>query len=271
LVTVSFRPAKDLPSWRTIALNAWDRPRDPSVYGVMEFDATRALAYVERVRTESDEKVTLTHLVGKAVAQAIAERPEVNAIIRRGKLYLRDTIDIFFQIAFEEGENLAGAKLSRVDQLSVPEIARELRGRAQRIRRDKDHPTQQSANVLSRLPPSLVRVALRAGEILTYDYDFDLSRLGVPYDAFGSCMVTSVASFGLTVGQAPLFPPSRVPIVLTIGAVTPAPLAVDGRVEVRPQLTIGATFDHRVADGYQAGRMARRFRDILEDPEKELS
>jgi pyruvate dehydrogenase E2 component (dihydrolipoamide acetyltransferase) len=53
--------------------------------------------------------------------------------------------------------------------------------------------------------------------------------------------------------------------------VTPAPVAVEGRVEVRPVLTIGAAFDHRVADGYQAGRMAKRFRDVLEDPDKELS
>jgi pyruvate dehydrogenase E2 component (dihydrolipoamide acetyltransferase) len=268
---VSFHPAKGLPSWRTVALHAWGRPRDPTVYGVMEIDATRALAYIEQQRQASDEKITLTHLVGKAAAVAIASRPEVNAIIRRGKLYLRDTIDIFFQVAFEEGENLAGAKVSRADQKELASIAHELAERSRRIRERKDDPTQKSAKMLSSLPPLLVRLAIRAGEVLTYDYDFDLTRLGVPYDGFGSCMVTSVASFGLTVGQAPLFPPSRVPIVLTVGAVTPSPVAVDGRVEVRPVMTIGAAFDHRVADGYQAGRMAKRFREVLEDPEKELT
>jgi pyruvate dehydrogenase E2 component (dihydrolipoamide acetyltransferase) len=268
---VSFHPAKDLPSWRTVALHAWDPPRDPTVYGVIEIDATNALAYLEKVRAESGERITLTHLIGKAVAVAIAERPEVNAIVRRGRLYLRDTIDIFFQVAFEEGENLAGAKVARANEKDLPTIARELTRRTARIREKKDDPTQKSAQILSRLPPMLVRAAMRAGEILTYDYDLDLTKLGVPYDAFGSCMVTSVASFGLAVGHAPLFPPSRVPIVLTVGSVTPAPLAVDGRVEVRPVLTIGAAFDHRVADGYQAGRMAKRFREVLEDPDKELS
>jgi pyruvate/2-oxoglutarate dehydrogenase complex dihydrolipoamide acyltransferase (E2) component len=268
---VTFHLAKNLPSWRTVALHAWDSPRDPTVYGVLEIDATRALAYVEAARASSGEKITLTHLIGKAAAVAIADRPEVNAIIRRGRLYLRDTIDIFFQVAFDDGQNLAGAKVGRANEKDVATIARELSERARRIRERGDDPTQQSAKLLSRLPPLLVRFAVRAGEVLTYDYDLNLSRLGVPYDAFGSCMVTSVASFGLTVGQAPLFPPSRVPIVLTVGAVTPSPVAVDGRVEVRPVVTIGAAFDHRVADGYQAGRMARRFRDILEDPDKELT
>ena len=83
-------------------------------------------------------------------------------------------------------------------------------------------------------------------------------------------MITNVAGFGLTVGQAPLFPPSRTPVVLTVGAVREAPMAVDGKVVVRPVLTIGAAFDHRVLDGYQAGRMAKRFREVLSDPEKEL-
>jgi pyruvate/2-oxoglutarate dehydrogenase complex dihydrolipoamide acyltransferase (E2) component len=268
---VTFHPVKNLPSWRTVAIHAWDRPRDPTVYGVLEIDASRALAYIEAERASSGEKITLTHLVGKAAAVAIAARPEVNAILRRGKLYVRDTIDIFFQVAFEEGENLAGAKIARANEKDVATIARELAQRARRIRERKDDPTQKSAKLLSGLPPLLVRFAVRAGEVLTYDYDLDLSRFGVPYDGFGSCMVTSVASFGLSVGQAPLFPPSRVPIVLTVGAVTAKPVAVDGRVEVRPVVTIGAAFDHRVADGYQAGLMAKRFREVLEDPAKELT
>jgi len=254
-----------------MAVHAWSAPRDPTVYGILDVDVTRALAYIERIRRESGSKVTLTHLVGKAVALGIAARPEVNAIIRRGRIYVRDSVDIFFQVAFEDGENLAGAKVENVDRKSVVELAEELTARAERIRTRKDHPTQESARLLARLPPPLMKAAMQAGERLTYDLGLDLSKFGIPFDAFGSAMVTSVAGFGLTVGQAPLFPPSRTPICLTVGAVRDVPLAVEGRVEVRPVLTIGASFDHRVADGYQAGRMAKRFREVLENPDKELS
>ena len=267
---MSFRRLTNLPAWRAMAVHAWSAPRDPTVYGIIDLDATKTLAYVERLRTESGVRVTLTHLVGKALGLAIAERPEVNAIIRRGRIYVRDTVDVFFQVAFEGGEDLAGCKVSEIDKKSVVEIAEELAARAKRIREKKDHPTQQSARTLSKLPPSLMKLAMKLGERLTYDYDFNLSKAGVPYDAFGSAMVTNVGGFGLTVGQAPLFPPSRTPIILTVGAVRDAPLAIEGRVEVRPVLTIGASFDHRVADGYQAGLMAKRFREVLEDPDKEL-
>ena len=253
-----------------MAIHAWNAPRDPTVYGVLDVDAENAMAYVERQRAESGQRVTLTHVIGKAVAVAIAERPEVNAIVRRGRLYVRDSIDVFFQVAFDEGENLAGAKLTGVDRMRVPEIAEALGRRAERIRTKKDDPTQKSASMLSRLPPLAMRIAMRAAERLTYDIGLNLSSVGAPYDAFGSAMITNVAGFGLTVGQAPLFPPSRTPVVLTVGAVREAPMAVDGKVVVRPVLTIGAAFDHRVLDGYQAGRMAKRFREVLSDPEKEL-
>jgi len=268
---VSFKRLDRLPAWRAMAVHAWDAPRDPTVYGMLDLDATNALAYVEKLRIESGFKVTLTHLIGKAVAFAIAERPDVNAIIRRGRIYVRDSVDVFFQVAFEGGENLAGCKVSDLDRKSVVDVARELAERAERIRTRKDHPTQQSARLLSRLPPVVTRAAMKLGERLTYDYDLDLSKLGVPYDAFGSAMITNVAGFGLTVGQAPLFPPSRTPIILTIGAVRDAPTVVGGEICIRPILTIGASFDHRVLDGYQAGRMAKRFREVLEDPAKELT
>ena len=42
-----------------MAVHAWDPPRDPTVYGIIDVDATNALAFVEKVRRESGAKVTL--------------------------------------------------------------------------------------------------------------------------------------------------------------------------------------------------------------------
>ena len=265
-----FHRLENLPTWRKMALFAWGAPRDPTVYGTIEVGVERAQRYLAELREQTGVKLTLTHLVGKAAAAAIAERPEVNAIVRRGRLYVRDSIDVFFQVAFEGGENLAGAKISDADHKSVVDIARELSERVERIRSKKDDPTQRSARRLSALPPPLLKLMMRLGESLSYDWDLDLSRVGVPYDAFGSCMVTNVAGYGLSVGFAPLFPPGRVPLVLTMGEVRDAPAVVDGRVVSAPTLTIGASFDHRVMDGYHAGRMAKRFREILADPAQAL-
>lgn len=262
-----FRRVKKLSSWRRISLSAWERPSDPSVYGWLDLDVSRALAFLEARSAASVSKITLTHLVGKAVALAIAESPDVNAIVRRGQhIYARETVDIFFQVAYEKGGNLSGAKVSRADQKPIEEIAAELAGRAQAIRNNQKHELARSDRTLGGVPPVLRKLAMRAVEAATYDLGMNLSAFGVPRDGFGSAMVTNVGMFGLPHGFAPLVPFSRVPIVLTVGAVRDAPIAEDGQVVVRPVLSVGVTLDHRVLDGFQAGRLAQRFCDVMRDP-----
>ncbi len=265
-----FSKIKNLSSWRKISLHTWGNASDPTVYGTIEIDVTRALKWIARAREEHDVRVTITHLVGKAIALAIAERPEVNAIIRFGRLYQRSTIDVFYQVAFEGGENLSGAKVAEADRKSVVETARELEERAARVRAKKDKDLQKTTNVIDSIPEGWIGPMMRSITWLTYDLGLDLRKLGLPYDQFGSVMVTNVGSFGLPAGFAPLVPFARTPILLTIGAIQDKPLAIDGRVEVRPVLSIGATFDHRLLDGYQAGKLAARFKQVVEDPERTL-
>jgi len=99
----------------------------------------------------------------------------------------------------------------------------------------------------------------------------NLSRFGIPYDAFGSVMVTNIGSFGIPVGYAPLLELSRVPLVMTLGAVRDAPSVHRGTLCIRKRVTIGVAFDHRVMDGYHAGVMAKTFMRIMEDPASQLS
>jgi len=266
-----FERQRTLTSWRELSLHAWGRPRDPSVYGMLQVDVSRALGYLARLRDVTGEHVTLTHLVGKAVALAIRERPEVNAVIRAGRrVYLRKDVDVFFQVALDGGEDLSGAKVTRADERSLVEIARELSQRAERVRAHADPTLQRTQSLLHRMPAVLRGPALRAAELLSYDLDLDLRHLGLPYDQFGSAMVTNVGTFGLPAGLAPLVPFSRTPIVLTVGTVADEPVAVDGRTVVRPVLPVGVTFDHRLLDGFAAGKLARRFMAVVNDPESEL-
>ena len=267
-----FRRISRLSSWRTLSLNAWGRPRDPTIYGTLQVDVTAAIAYLAAQERESGVKVTLTHLVGKAVAEAIATRPEVNAVIRRGHaVYQRDSIDIFFQVAFDGGEDLSGVKVAGADKKSVIEIARELQDRAERIRAHHDRDFTDKSQLLARLPTLARSVAMRAIEYVSYDLGIDVSRLHLPQDAFGSAMVTNVGMFGLPQAFAPLVPFSRAPIVITVGAVEQRPWVVDGAMEVCPVLTLSATLDHRLLDGYQAGQLAGRLKEILMHPATALS
>jgi hypothetical protein len=264
-----FRPLRKVSSWRKVSLHTWGPPSDPSVYGALEIDATRALAYVEAARRETGVRVTLTHLVGKAAALAVAERPDVNAVVRRGRhIFLRDQVDVFFMVSFEGGENLSGAKVERADEKGVVDIARELEEGARRVREHRDRELKRTGNLLKLAPDALVGPAMRFITYLTYDLGLDLRAVGLPYDQFGSVMVTNLGTFGIAQGFVPLLPFARAPLMLAVGAVQDRPVAVGGRVEVRPVLSVGATFDHRLLDGFQAGRLAKRFQEALERPDE---
>ncbi len=227
---------------------------------------TGALAYVERVRRETGVRVTVTHLVAKALAVTLRQHPQLNGIVARGRILLRDTVDIFLQVATGGGDDLSGFKVARADEKSVVEIARETETRAERIRHRRDRQVERTKSMLDRIPLPLLGPMLRTIAYLIYDLDLNLTRFGIVKDEFGSAMITNVGSFGLTQAHAPLVPFSRTPVVFLLGEVQERPVAEAGRVVVRPMMTIGVTFDHRFMDGFLGGKMARLFRAYLEDP-----
>ena len=261
-----FRPLEPLRGWRRLAVHTWSAPRDPSVYAVIEVPMAPALAYIEQLREESGVKVTVTHLVARGVALAIRQFPQLNGIVARGRIMLRETVDVFFQVATDGGRELSGIKISRVDEKSAVECAREMEERVAKLRAHRDQQVERTKSQLDRTPLPILGSLMRAISYLIYDLDLDLSRLGVVKDEFGSFMVTNVGSFGLAHALAPLVPFSRTPLVILVGEITERPVAEGGRVVVRPMMNMGVTFDHRFMDGFHGGAMLQLFRAYLEDP-----
>jgi pyruvate/2-oxoglutarate dehydrogenase complex dihydrolipoamide acyltransferase (E2) component len=283
---MSFQRAKRLPAWRRLALETWSIPSSPAAYGVLDLDCEAALAWCARTREATGEKVTLTHVVGKAAAVAIGSAPETNGFASFGRLMLRPTVDVFFQISFfdadakvaDRGErgtrrdaNLAGAKVARADEKSVVDVARELRERAEAIRQRAPDATVRATKMMAGLPGPLRAAAAKLGAFLSFDLGWNLGRIGIPYDPFGSCMVTNVGVFGIEMAWAPLIPYARTPVCITVGAIRSAPSVVDGAIVARKRVSLGVVFDHRVMDGYHAGVMARRFQEVFADPDVALA
>ena len=262
----TFRPLRPLRGWRRVAAHTWRPPQDPSVYAVVEVAMQPGLAYLERLRSETGVRVTVTHLVARGIALAIRQFPQLNGVVARGRIMLRETVDIFLQVAIEGGTDLSGLKIARADEKSVLEIARELEVRVERLRQRRDRQVERTKSMLDRVPLRLLGPFMRAISYLIYDLDLDLSRLGVVKDEFGSAMVTNVGPFGLAQAHAPLVPFSRTPLVVLVGEVQDRPVAEDGRVVIRPVMNLGVTFDHRFMDGFQGGEMAKILRAYLENP-----
>ena len=262
---VELKSFKRPSMWRRMSLANWRAPTDPQVYGRMELDMTTALAYAETEGRGAGIRITPTHLVARAVAVALRRHPANNVLIRWNRVYERETVDVFCQVAIPGKNDLSGAVIRDADTKDAASIAKELKERAARVREGSDE-LSQSRSLLDHVPAFLYRLILGILAFLQYTLNLNLKPLGLPKDAFGSVMVTSIGSLGIPEGWAPLVPMSRVPIVISVGALQQRPWAVDGRVEIRPICVVSAVFDHRIMDGLNAGRLAEEVQAYLRDP-----
>jgi pyruvate dehydrogenase E2 component (dihydrolipoamide acetyltransferase) len=262
----TFRPVEDASSFRRMAAAMWRSPRDPSIYGSMELDATAALAFLDEQRA-AGLRVTITHLVARAVALALHDQPELNGKVRFwGKLEQRATVDVFVTVATEGNRDLSGARIERADEKPLAELAREIAERASRIRTGTDASYKKSRGALARVPWWLARPATWLSDVLVNELHVDLASQGMPRDPFGSAIVTSVGMFGIDAAFAPFVPLARCPMLILVPEIRPRPWAVGDAVEVRPVLRLCATFDHRIIDGAAAGRFAHRLHQLLTAP-----
>ena len=258
--------ARRVHGWRKLAGSTWGRPMDPQFFGDLDLDAGALLGYPEEVRHHSGVHLTMTHLVGKAVAHGLAVVPELRVRLARGREHERESVDVFFIVTAENGEELTGVKIHDADRKSVAEIGEELRRRCSAIDAGADPELGRSKAMMASLPPRLLRWGLSVAAWLTSDLNLDLPMLGMPRQAFGGAMITSVGGWGISHAYSPLAHYYRVPVLVLIGAVRQLPVAVAGQVVVRPTLTLTATFDHRYVDGFHAMQFARAVREYCDNP-----
>lgn len=102
--------------WRKVASATWREPLDPQVYGDLEVDAGELVAFVEDARASTGVHVTVTHLVGRAVAHALGENPDLNVSRRGGRFVPRESVDVFFVVAVDGGRDLSGVKVRTADR-----------------------------------------------------------------------------------------------------------------------------------------------------------
>jgi len=266
---VKLRPYARPAMWRKLSFANWREPRDPQVYGRVEVDMGRAIQFARTESERTGEKVTPTHLVVRALALALARCPEANVLMRWSRIYQREEVDIFCQVAIPgEKPDLSGATIRRADTKGPAELARELAQRAARVREGTDKELGATQRMLAWMPTFLARFVIWMAGLLSYTFNLDLRWLGLPRDPFGGAMVTSVGSLGIDEGYPPLVPMSRVSLLICAGRIEEKPVVRDGQIVIRPVSVLTCTFDHRLMDGLIAGRLATHVIGYLSDPQK---
>ncbi len=207
----------------------------PHVTSVFEADFSAVLAHRARHRdayAREGAPLTLTAYILAACAGAIRAVPEVNASFREEALEIFDRMDIGVATALPE-RGLIVPVVRNVQQLSLPQIAREL-GRLVRLARE------------DRLAPEDVRGGT-----------FTISNHGVSGSVLAAPIVINQPQTAiLGVGKV-----EKRPVVIEeegeeargeTGARSEA--AGRERIVARPRAYLTLTIDHRVMDGHRANR-----------------
>jgi pyruvate dehydrogenase E2 component (dihydrolipoamide acetyltransferase) len=80
----------------------------------------------------------------------------------------------------------------------------------------------------------------------------------------GTFTISNLGMFGIEQFTAVLNPPQAA--ILAVGSTEEKPVVRDGRVEVRPLLSLTITCDHRAIDGADGAEFLRTVKELLEEP-----
>ena len=58
--------------------------------------------------------------------------------------------------------------------------------------------------------------------------------------------------------------------ILGLHAIQERPVAIDGKVEIRPMMYVALTYDHRLVDGREAVTFLKRIKECVENPQRML-
>jgi dihydrolipoamide dehydrogenase len=87
----------------------------------------------------------------------------------------------------------------------------------------------------------------------------------LPDDITGSTVTLSaMGMFGIEQFTANINVPENA--ILAVGAITDKPVAVAGKVVIRPMVNVTLSYDHRTIDGAEAGKFMQTLKSLIEDP-----
>jgi len=180
-----------------------------------------------KIEAATKARLTITDILLKVCAQALAEFPEVNVAWAEdapgGGLVRHAEVNVGLAVSLDAG--LVVPVLRKADGLTLGEIARRRSDLTERARAGK-----------------LALADLEGGT-------FTLSNLGM---------------YGVDQFQAILNPPQSA--ILAIGRIKDRPVAADGAVVVRPTMHLTLSVDHRVLDGALGARFLERVAQLIQEP-----
>jgi len=117
------------------------------------------------------------------------------------------------------------------------------------------------------LPTFILKPLATTTAFLSNCLGLDVKPLGLNAYAFGGAVITSVGMLGIEDAFAPFTPFFHVPCVVLIGTVKEKPVVINGKIEIKPMVSVNVTADHRYIDGQEGGTLSKVVTQMFDEPE----
>ncbi len=225
------------------------------------------------IRKNKGDKIQLRFInyFSKALGLAIAKNPQINSIVRFGKIYPRKNVDIFFHVVnnYKDGEDLSGFVMRSVDKKNLREISSDFYYASKEIKAGKSKNDQEVKSLFKHIPGFISRWVLDSISFLLFTLNLWSPLMRCPRDFFGGIMLTYIGSLGADNAFAPIAPYTRIPMVVSLGAIKKRPWVIGNRVVARNTVKVGIVFDHRICDGVQMQKLISDLVEFMESAKYE--
>src|SRR5687767_14027237 len=169
---LDLEPKHHVSSFRKLAIGTWRTAYDPTVYGTLTMRMDKAMDYIDKFRQRTGVRLTVTHLVVKAVAEALRRCPDANAILRWNKIYLRQGVTVsVLVVQTDQGDgkvDLIAAKIENADQKSLLQIAAEMDATVKKVRDRKDQSLDKGKGTVAMIPFMFMNLFLKLLSFFMY-------------------------------------------------------------------------------------------------------
>ena len=254
---------RDAPAMRRFMPFISPRRPESVFYFGYEIDAEPAFELLAKLNEGRSEKqpITFFHLVLRAIAKIMHERPRLNRFVMGGRLWQRDGVWLSFSAkrAMDDNSPVITVKHRFGMEESLVEMADRIYDKLGAGRAGKKTTADSEVDLLLKLPVPLIRLAMGAAELA--DRLGILPRGMIDSDPlYASCFVANLGSVGLEGGYHHLWEHGTCSIFCVIGR-------FERDADGRRRVTLKFTFDERIEDGLYSGRGLARVREFLEHPE----
>jgi len=199
-----------------------------------EMDMTEMIRLRKSLLQKEEElgvRITYTDLLVYVLVKAVKHVPLVNSSLIEDEIKIWEDINVGVAVALEVGEYESG--------LIVPVV----KGAGNKS--------------LVEISRSIKDLTARARE----------GRLGLDDVTGGTITISNMGGFanGWSVSTPILNQPQSV--IIQPGGIFEKPCVKDGKIEIRPMMSMSVTFDHRVLDGLPLGKFFAKMMELVENPD----